>query len=74
MADDRSVVVDDITDAGSTLVRFPENKRLVWVRRHASRARAAAALYLPEGDGRWVLFPWEREADAAKDESEYERK
>lgn len=69
--DPDTLIVDDIADSGKTLAAYPEHDRLVLVRRFGSQCHAKAAKYLPAGDNRWVVFPWEKVSDAGRDQSEY---
>lgn len=70
--DRKTLIVGDITGTGKTLSAWPDNQRVVWVRRWGAHCRTSAATYLPLGDDRWVVFPWESRDRAMQDKAAYE--
>lgn len=69
--DPKALIVDDIADSGKTLAAFPNHQCLAMVRRWGAHCRAQAAINLPEGDRRWVLFPWELNSNVIRDKAKY---
>ena len=64
-------IIDDIADTGKTLRELKGAQKLVWVLRPMSMLNCHSALKLALNDDRWVLFPWEQEANADKDRDRY---
>jgi len=64
-------IIDDIADTGDTLRELKGAQKLVWVLRPQSMLSCHSALKLALNDDRWVLFPWEKEANADKDRDRY---